>query len=173
MLTQERLKELLHYEPDTGLFTWLKSNNNRIKIGNPAGSIYANGYLNIRIDGKVYSAHRLSFLYIRGELPKLHVDHIDGNPSNNRWNNLRECSISENHQNRVANSNSTSKYIGVSWRLPTNKWMAQIQVNGKVNYLGYFDTPELASKAYEDFAKNYHGKFYYKYGQQEIKGAEL
>jgi hypothetical protein len=157
MITQDRLKELLNYDPDNGIFTW-KIKTNKVNIGDIAGnvSVALKGYVKIGIDKKQYWAHRLAFLYITGSLPKEHVDHIDGNPNNNKWDNLRSCSRNENYQNRSRKKNSTSKYLGVSWGKKSNKWQSRIQVNGKVNYLGCFDTEESAYAAYCDEKKVLH-----------------
>jgi len=148
MLTQERLKDLLHYDPDSGLFAWLVSTSNSVKVGDVAGTIHPKGYRNIMIDGKLYKAHRLTFLYMTGNFPKDQADHIDGDRANNHWSNLRECTNAENQQNRTSNKNSTSKYTGVCWYKRDQKWQAQIRINGKLKNLGRFDSEEAAHAAY-------------------------
>jgi hypothetical protein len=148
MLTQSRLKELLHYDPDTGVFTRLVTTSSNAKVGDVAGSINNNRYLNICIDSKLYPAHRLAVLYMTGSFPKKHTDHIDGDRANNRWTNLRECTPAENHQNRTSHKNSSSKYIGVCWHRRDQKWVAHIRINGKRIHLGYFETEESAHQAY-------------------------
>jgi len=148
MLTQQGLKELLHYDPDTGLFTRLITKSSRAKVGDVAGTINNNGYRQIRIDGKIYLAHRLAFLYMTGNFPKEHTDHIDGDRANNHWSNLRECTNAENSQNKASHKNSSSKYIGVCWYNASKKWQAHIRINGKLKYLGHFDTEEVAYAAY-------------------------
>jgi hypothetical protein len=147
-LTQSRLKELLHYDPETGLFTWLVSTGRRVKVGDVAVSINGRGYRQIQIDGKNYLAHRLAFLWVTGSFPKDQVDHIDGDPANNRWSNLRECTNAENNQNRASRKNSSSKYVGVCWHKRDQKWVAHIRINGKPIHIGYFDTEEEAYQAY-------------------------
>lgn len=99
MLTQDRLRELLHYDPDTGVFTNIKPRH-RVKVGDIAGSNSGKGYLQIQIDQKRYSAHRLAWLYTYGRFPEEFIDHINGNPSDNRIVNLREVTQRENLQNR-------------------------------------------------------------------------
>jgi hypothetical protein len=148
MLTQERLKELLHYDAETGVFTRIATAGGRGKIGDIAGTITNKGYLHITIDSKLHLGHRLSFLYMTGAFPKDFTDHIDGDKLNNRWTNLRECTHAENHQNRVSNKGSSSKYPGVSWHKRDQKWQARITINGKEKHLGYFDTEEAAHAAY-------------------------
>lgn len=92
---------------------------------------------------------------IKGEL----VDHIDQNPLNNRRHNLRIATQSQNGQNRGKSKQNTSGYKGVSWSGVMKKWHARIMVNGQLHLLGYFDTPEAASQAYQDAAHKYHGEF--------------
>ena len=143
MLTQDRLKELLHYNPETGLFI-----RKSLKIGNISGYINRDGYRRIRVDYKAYSAHRLVWLYVYGLFPKDQIDHINGIKDDNRLINLRECNRSENNQNVVSSRSSTSKYLGVSWSKQNNKWRADIKINNKNKYLGYFDIEEDAFAAY-------------------------
>jgi len=148
MLTQERLKKLLHYDPETGIFTWLVSTARRVKVGDVAGTIMNQGYRAISIDGKKYKAHRLAFLYMTGKFPTNGTDHIDGDPANNRWTNLRECTTAENAQNTASHKNSSSKYVGVGWHKGGQKWRAQIKINGKKKHLGLFETEAEAYAAY-------------------------
>lgn len=147
-LTQERLKELLHYDPNTGDFVWL-ANKARAKIGNIAGCCKEGGYRQIKIDGTMHLAHRLAWLYVHGTFPEKGIDHFDGNPSNNRTENLREATQSENMENqRKARSNNISGVFGAHWSKDKQKWYSRIVVKGIKNHLGYFATPELASAAY-------------------------
>ena len=156
-LTQERLKELLHYDHDTGIFTNLKSRGKRIKIGSVAGTKNSNGYVHIQIDYKKYQAHRLIWLYVYGEFPEKSLDHINEVKDDNRLVNLRLATHQENHQNQSSpQTNNTSGYLGVYWHKGAKKWRAQIQVNGKKKYLGYFDTAEEASKAYVTAKRKLH-----------------
>ena len=98
-LTQERLKEVLRYNEDTGVFTWLSTTSTKISIGDEAGHLNANGYISIRVDGTLYQAHRLAILYYTGGWPPEMVDHEDGDKANNSLLNLRLASRSENHRN--------------------------------------------------------------------------
>lgn len=147
MITQEQLKQFLHYDPETGFFTWIKGPRSNIEIGSIAGSI-DDGYIVIRFQFKNYRAHRLAWFYMNGEFPKNHIDHIDGNRANNKFINLRLCTNSENQQNRVSNKNTSSKFVGVSWYKPLKKWVAQIRIKGKLFHKGYFNTEEDAFAAY-------------------------
>src|ERR1700730_6426271 len=101
MLTQERLKELLSYDPETGIFRWIAKSSpfSNILIGDIAGSPLAHGYLQIKIDGEQYLQHRLAFLYMLGRLPKGEGEHANLDKADNRWCNLREATRSLNHGN--------------------------------------------------------------------------
>ena len=156
MLTQARLKELIKYEPDTGNFIWIAPTRRRIVFGSIAGCLMNGGYWHIRIDAKKYLAHRLAWLYVHGEFPIEHLDHIDGNRINNRFSNIRACSRAENGQNRISNKNSTSKYLGVHWHRLSNRWQAQIRINKKPIYLGLFDSEQDAYAAYCKAKKEIH-----------------
>jgi hypothetical protein len=142
-LTQKRLKELLSYDQNTGLFYW-KVSRRGVKQGTVAGTKTKRGYIQIRIDGKSYLAHRLTWLFFYGEWPKQHIDHINHNTSDNRIDNLREASQQENTKNRSKNKNNTSGISGVHWDKKSNKWQARIGVNGKRIHLGFFDNKEEA-----------------------------
>lgn len=136
MLTQERLKELLKYDSNTGIFTWIKASQG-IKASSQAGC-KANGYILIGIDYQLYQAHRLAWLYIYGSLPKKQIDHINHNRADNRIINLREVTHQENTKNAPKRKTNTSGVTGVSWDKDTNKWRSQITINGKATYLGIF-----------------------------------
>lgn len=101
-LTQEYLKSILEYNLETGKFIWLVKTSNRVKIGMYAGTLRNNGYLKININGQLYYAHRLAWLYMTGKWPENHIDHKDGIKDNNKWENLREATYSQNNKNRAA-----------------------------------------------------------------------
>jgi len=125
-----------------------------------AGSLKRQGYIIIKIDGKCYRAHRLAFLVAHGHLPK-ELDHINGDPSDNRIANLREATRRENKRNSGKYSNNKSGFKGVCWHKSRGKWRADAQdANGKQIHLGLFTTPEAASAAYNDFAMKLHGDFF-------------
>lgn len=161
MLTQERLKELLHYDPDTGVFTWKVAAGRRVRVGSVAGYHDDKGYIRIGIDGRAYRAHRLAFLYMCGAFPPAEVDHIDHCESNNRWGNLRMATAAENQKNTVMRSKNTSGYKGVVWDKLGGNWRARAALNGRLISLGSYPTAEAASAAYEDFARKHHGEFYH------------
>jgi len=156
MITQKRLKEVLNYNTETGIFTRLISTTIAVKVGDIAGRIKKNGYSEIMVDSKRYPSHRLAWLYVYGEMPKNEIDHIDGNPRNNSINNLRECNRFEQHQNRASSKSGSSKYLGVYWHKTSNKWAAQIRSNKKSFHLGFFETEESAFNAYCSAKKLFH-----------------
>lgn len=160
MLTQQELKLNLSFNPETGIFTWLVANNGRVKVGMIAGSLSSTGYLYIMIDRKNYKSHRLAWLYMTGEWPKKMIDHIDGEKSNNRIVNLRDCNQSQNMQNMRASKINASGYKGVSWHNATSKWRSRAKLKRKQYHLGLFEHAEDASQAYQNFAKQNHGEFY-------------
>lgn len=147
-LTQERLKELLDYNPETGLFTNKIDRGRRAKKGNVAGIFHVStGYWHIKINNKSYKAHRLAFLWMEGYFPENCVDHIDRDRSNNKWNNLREVSISCNNKNCNIYKTNTSGITGVHFYKKYKKWLAYIVFNSKTKNLGYFDELIDAAKA--------------------------
>lgn len=148
-LTAERLRSLLHYNPETGEFTWLVSRAGNAKAGYVAGFDNGDGYRKVRVDSHPYQAHRLAWLYIHGSWPNGHIDHINGNPSDNRIANLREATNSQNLQNRYrASSNSKSRLLGVSFDPKRGKWAAQIEVDGRCRFLGRYESADAAHAAY-------------------------
>jgi len=146
-LTQERLKELLHYDPDNGLFTWNKRMGGSAKKGKVAGTAHSGGYIQIRIDKKIYLAHRLAFLYIEGYMPENEVDHVNRIKDDNRWCNLRHVSRSCNARNTSICGNNKSGVTGVSQWKAGNKWRAIITVLGINKHLGIFKSFEEAVMA--------------------------
>jgi hypothetical protein len=158
MLTQEKLKSILHYDSDTGIFTRLTSRGGN-NVGSIAGNFDKGGYLKTNIQGKTYRTHRLAWLYIYGEFPPEEIDHINCVRNDNRLLNLRLSTRSENTYNTSIFSNNTSGYKCVSWNKKSKKWRAYCNVNGKQNHLGLFETAEQASIAYQNFARTNHGKF--------------
>lgn len=158
-LTQARLKELLHYNPETGVFTWL-SHHWRRSIGKSAGTKTATGYIQIDINRKPFYAHRLAWLYVYGEFPKYHIDHINIVRDDNRLANLRACEPLENSWNVKKRSHNKTGFRGVYWNKRAKKFRAQISICKVKTYLGEYDTPEQASAAYEAKAKELHGAFY-------------
>lgn len=148
IITQNELKKLLHYCPETGSFTWNDSWNYRAKANNlRAGTLTKAGYIQINIKSKSELAHRIAWLYMTGSLPAKPLDHIDGNRSNNRWENLREVTVSENMRNRLGRG-KYSRFLGVSFMKDTGKFLSQMKVNGKTSLIGFFSSETEAFAAY-------------------------
>lgn len=154
-LTAQRLRELLHYDPETGVFTWRVACRGTA-AGDVAGCVIDGGYIRITIDKRFHRSHRLAWLYMTGTWPANDIDHIDGNPSNNALANLRDVTRSVNLQNRRAamGHNTTSGVLGVSSK--RNKWRARIKVDGRHVSLGHFDTIEEAQAAYLEAKRAHH-----------------
>jgi hypothetical protein len=157
ILTAARLREVLNYCPETGVWTWVKSNSNRAKVGAIAGCIDGDGYRRISIDGRLYASSRLAFLYLEGEWPPHFVDHIDRCRNNDRWSNLRHATRLQNNVNRP--SRNKSGFKGVSWDGGRGKWQALIMLNGKTKYLGAFNDPTIAAAAYAVAARELFGEY--------------
>lgn len=156
MITQRRLKELLHYDPTTGIFVRRMHVSSNARIGDVAGRRRKHIYLQISIDGVLYLSHRLAWLYMTGDWPKDQIDHINGIRDDNRWTNLRNATGLENQQNRAACSNNTSGFAGVSWHKCSKKWRACISVAGRQKHLGLFTDCESAFAAYLSAKAEHH-----------------
>jgi hypothetical protein len=148
-LTVQRIRELVHCDPDAGVFTWIKPTSFRVSAGDIAGSVSDEGYVFVTIDGYRHRAHRLVWMWVHGRWPVDFLDHINGNKSDNRISNLREVSNSLNMQNQKrALAHNKCGFLGVHKHSLCEKWTAQIKVNGVNHYLGLFATAEMAHKAY-------------------------
>jgi len=143
-LTQEKLKELFHYDPEIGTFTWLVRPCNSMQAGNRAGTYDHKGYLRILYKGKLYMGHWLAWLYVYGKWPNNEIDHINGNPSDNTIANLRDVTRKQNMENKKVYKTSKTGYPGVSWHSRDKKWNVRIGHYGKRISLGYFDNLEDA-----------------------------
>ena len=146
---------LLMYDPETGLFTW-KVSRGGVRAGTQAGYDSGRGYIIIRVLGRNYYAHRIAFLLMTGQWPEYQIDHINGNRSDNRFCNLRPATPAENRQNSEKREVASSGYIGVHYSNRSNRWIAKIQVRGKVTHLGTFVTEEEAAEAYIKAKKQLH-----------------
>lgn len=144
-LSHERLTELLHYNPETGVFTW-KVKKQKIRLGGEAGCVHKKGYVDVTIDGIKFKAHRLAWLYVHREWPNL-VDHINRNRSDNRISNLRSVTQSENLKNTKIYTNNSSGHIGISLHKGSSRWQVLIRHEGVQKHLGYFDDIDDAIKA--------------------------
>ena len=155
MIDQLSLKQLLHYDEDTGLFHWIKTNTNCVFVGTVAGSNGGKGYLQIQINGKCYKAHRLAWLYVYGEMPSSQIDHVNGIRNDNRINNLRLATSFQNIQNqKKAQKHNKTGFLGVTKK--NGKYVARIGINNQRKWLGYYDTPELAHAVYLDEKRKLH-----------------
>lgn len=155
MITQERLKQLLHYDPDTGLFTRIQSYY-KTRIGKFVGTVDARGYIVISVAGKPMLAHRLAWLYVYGAFPPAHLDHINGDTQDNRLVNLRSTTAKQNVENQKLHKNNKTGYRGVCYHEQSNKYRAYIKHNRKQIYIGSFDTAEEASAAYKKAQNELH-----------------
>jgi hypothetical protein len=157
-VTQELLKELFTYCQDSGRLI-NRVNRGKAKSGDESGGLDNKGYRRVRVLGERYGAHRLIWLYVHGVWPKEHIDHINGDRADNRLENLREATFSENMRNRKVQTNNKSGFKGVSFSKKNCKWEAHIKVNRKITHLGLFKTPEAAHEAYCQAAKQLHKNF--------------
>lgn len=154
-LSQARLKELLHYDADTGVFTW-RARKRGVTVGRIAGSPAHYGYWCLVLEGKRYAAHRLAWLYVYGVYPASCTDHINRIRRDNRIANLREATRAQNLQNLGINDRNKSGARGVSFDALNDKWRASISVDGRAKNLGRFSTKEDAAQAYKVAAAKYH-----------------
>lgn len=162
-LTAERLRELLHYDPETGVFTW-RVRRGMAVAGSVAGNLNRNGYVNIFVDGRQYKAHRLAWLFVYGEFPSADIDHINGVRNDNRIFNLRDVTTSVNMMNqRRARSDNKLGLLGVHVRTPekphykiSKPYRAIIYVSGKSVSVGDFATAEEAHAAYLEAKRRLH-----------------
>ncbi len=157
----EELKEFLDYNPNTGIFTWIKKPNKRIKVGQVAGIMTKKDYVRITFKGIKYLAHRLAYYMYHGVDPLENlVDHKYGDGTNNKIKNLRLANKSQNGANHIKlRSDNTSGIIGVSWNKVNKKWRAMIMIYGKAKHLGYFINKEDAIKARKEGEIKYFGDF--------------
>ena len=147
MITAERLRGLMTYDPDTGVLAWSDT-------GAEAG--YRGVYRQVGIGGRLYYAHRLAWLYMTGEWPEADIDHANGDRLDNRWENIRAANRSENNQNLGQRSDNKSGFKGVWWNRANRNWSSQIQVRGKRYCLGNYPTAEQAYSAYLDAKRELH-----------------
>ncbi|MER9176684.1 HNH endonuclease [Mesorhizobium sp. M0955] len=168
MMTIARIASRLIYDAGTGLFTWArreetdryaKSWNGRW-AGKSAGTINYLGYVYLHMEGHDILAHRAAWAVHYGRLPEGQIDHINGDPSDNRIENLREATQSQNNANQGLKVTNTSGHRGVTWNKRRRKWQAQIQLDKRHRVIGHFDSLEDASIAYQSAAIQAFGEFY-------------
>ena len=153
-LTVARLKEVLDYNPKTGVFTW-KVSRGRMRAGSVAGSLNGKGYWRVNLFGRKYLAHRLAWFYTKGRWPPHGMDHLDGKPRDNRIAKIRPATQAVNLKNQRRRSDNTSGVVGVCWDKEKLKWRTHIQVDGKSKHLGYFTNKEEAARARKKAEKKY------------------
>lgn len=161
-LTSDRLRELLRYNPETGMFLWIVTRGKNRIGGKEAGALNNERRRVIRVDYRMYYAHRLAWLYVTGKWPERAIDHIDGDPSNNRWSNLRAATLAQNAWNMARTSRNTSGEKGVDFFKQYGKWRAQVKANGRVHFLGHFENKDEAietvrcarARLHREFARN-------------------
>ncbi len=165
MLSELRLREILHYDRETGIWTWLhrsdrnKQWNGRF-VGKRAGCIDLDtGYWRIRIDDILYYAHRLAFLYVLGSWPEDEADHKNLNRADCSWDNLRPATRGENNTNHPTRSDNTSGFKGVSLEKRTGKWTSEYRLNGNRYRRSGFATAAEAHAAYVEDSQKYGGEF--------------
>ncbi len=164
MLTADRLRELLHYDPETGLFTRKimgRGRGNYAPAGSPIGADDGVGYLRAYVAGRSHRLHRLAWMHYHGqEIPEGYwIDHINSNKSDNRIRNLRLATVSENTYNKPMQSNNSSGFKGVYWHSPSGMWQAKIGKNRRSRHIGLFSTKEEAARAYDTAALQLFGEF--------------
>jgi len=142
-LTAARLRDLLDYDPETGLLSWRGGQGRAYRR---VGTKHPLGYLRVCVDGRDYLAHRLAWLHVHGEWPPAQIDHRNGCRQDNRIANLRLATNPENHQNRKMQRNNTSGWPGVREDRP-GRWIAKVKTGGKYRHLGTFATFEEARDA--------------------------
>jgi HNH endonuclease len=152
MLTKQYLDELFDYRD--GSLYWKKSRSNIVKVGDKVGCMSGNGYLDVRVDGKLLKVHRIIFVMHHGYEPKM-LDHINADKTDNRIENLRECVSAENVRNRPLNKNNTTGSKGVVFNKRRGKYMVRVSEK----YLGYYEDLELADLVATMAREKYHGKF--------------
>lgn len=158
--TADRVRELLSFDSATGIFTWRKTMGGLASIGSVAGSPNSAGYILIKVDGRKYQSSRLAWLYHFGQWPEHYVDHVNGDRSDNRIENLRAASPVQNKHNSGPSIVSASKVKGVFWNKKRRKWQARLSLSSsKKRHLGYFHNLSDAARAYETAAVAAFGPF--------------
>lgn len=158
--TQERLRELFDYNPETGALTWRVKLNKRTKIGKRAGTRNKiDGYRRLNFNRVTMLEHLLIVCYMTGQYPPFEVDHINGVCDDNRWSNLRLCVSSQNHCNAKIPKHNTSGFKNVYFRKQKGWWMVDICFNRQHRYLFGFKTAEEANVAAIALRKQVHGEF--------------
>lgn len=157
-ISQDELKNVLSYCPFRGEFTWINPSNNRM-TGKRAGSVSSTGRRHIKIGNKFYKEHRLAWLYVYGVMPGMDIDHIDRNPLNNRIQNLRLATKTQNCYNREKPSRGHNSVKGVQFEPRSGNWVSYGSYQKKRIHIGTFESIELAELVSSEFREKYHGDF--------------
>ena len=152
MIEHARLLEVVSYDPSSGVFT-------RCLDDKPIGRPDRKGYLLFSVCNQNYRAHRLAWLYMTGSWPSAEIDHINGDPGDNRWANLRQCNHQQNNHNQPMRRNNTSGVKGVSWNSRARKWHVQVCLNYKIHNGGLYETLTEADAAARALRLRLHGEF--------------
>jgi hypothetical protein len=156
-MEQQKIREYFDYLD--GVLYWKIKTARCVKIGQPAGTLdKRTGYHRVRVDCKFQKAHRIIFLYHHGYLPDF-VDHIDGNKTNNKIENLRGATLSQNCMNQKISTRNTSGTKGVMWHKRDKKWFVQLRVNSKCHSFGYYEDKELAELVAIEATNKLHKEF--------------
>lgn len=172
-ITAEQARALLDYNPQTGILTWKARPESMFKgrarsaawlcliwnqkhAGKPAGCLSERGYIKVRINDRLYQAHRVAWLIVNGEWPEKELDHEKGTGEGNKISNLRPANRSQNMQNRVLSSRNTSGHAGISWHKAARKWAAYITIDRRREHLGLFDDLDAAIRVRADAKKRLH-----------------
>ncbi len=158
-LDHQTLTRILDYNAETGVFTWKVPTSNRVRAGEVAGSPDRHGHLLICVNGIRYGAGRLAWFAVHKVWPTDEIDHINLIKDDNRIANLREATHQQNVRNVKMRRNNRTGLKGVVAPKGTRKFVAQITIDGKVNYLGLYDTPEKAHEVYVSASRRWHGAF--------------
>lgn len=163
----DRLRDLLIYDPETGVLTWrkrteIKKSDKQMNgkfAGKPAGYVSADGYHVVGVDGFDIMAHRVIYAIVTGDWPEGEIDHKNAIKSDNRWSNLRVATHGQNSTHRGTSKNNTSGQRGVSWRRDMAKWRVYLRADGQWISGGFFDDIELAKARYWELAHELRGEF--------------
>jgi hypothetical protein len=157
-MAEKDIREYIEYDKLTGAMTWIKSNSNRVKVGDKVSHIDAHGYIGVSFNGSRYKGHRLAWYLSTGMWPEGDIDHINGDRTDNRLENLRACSRGDNLKNMRVSGKGSSKYKGVC-RMSNGRYSAQITVNNKKKHLGCFVCEDDAALAYNEAAVKLYKEF--------------
>lgn len=157
----ENIGDYVSYDFETGLMKWIKktSKHSHVKVGEAVGRLDSKGYRQMQFMGTNYLNHRVAWFLHTGEQPPEQIDHVDTDPTNNRFSNFRAADYAGNVHNRGKSSTNTSGYKGVNWNKGAGKWLAAIQSNHTRHHLGLFNNPEEAHQAYCKAADELHKEF--------------